>query len=153
MSVVTVNRERLTKLELQAIQLKVKQRDENPTPCETDENVTPKQRHANKNRENDKQTEPLMQEELNIDAQDETVNVMKESILQRYEIAMETPISQRPPIPKIKNTQSAKTAIDMANKAIDQIKEESGKRSLTDINHLMYATASAVTESLGMKTK
>ena len=41
----------------------------------------------------------------------------------------------------------------MANKAIDQIKEESGKLSLTDINHLMYATASAVTESLGMKTK
>ena len=148
-----VNRERLTKVELQAIQLKVKQRDENPTPCETDENVTPEERHANKNRENDKQPESLMQEQLNIDVQDETVNVMKESILQRYEIAMETPISQRPPIPKIKNTQSTKTAIDMANKAIDQIKEESGKLSLTDINHLMYATASAVTESLGMKTK
>ena len=47
-----VNRERLTKVELQAIQLKVKQRDENPTPCETDENVTPEERHANKNREN-----------------------------------------------------------------------------------------------------
>ena len=76
-----------------------------------------------------------MQEQLNIDVQDETVNVMKESILQSYEIAMETPISQRPPIPKIKNTQSAKTAIEMANKAIDQIKEESGKLSLTDINH------------------
>ena len=100
----------------------MKQRDEIPTPCETDENVTPEERHANKNRENALQTESHMQEQLNIDAQDETVNVMKESILQRYEIAMETPISQRPPIPKIKNTQSAKTAIDMANKAIYQIK-------------------------------
>ena len=78
---------------------------------------------------------------------------MKENILQRYEIARETPISQRPPIPKIKNVQSAKSVVETANKAIHQIKEESGKLSLTDINHLMYATASAVTESLGMKTK
>ena len=60
-----------------------------------------------------------MQEQLNIDAQDETVNVIKESILQRYEIAMETPISQRSPIPKIKNARNAKTAIETANKAID----------------------------------
>ena len=77
------------------------------------------------------------------------MNVMKESILQRCEIAVETPINQRPPIPKIKNAQSAKTA----NKAINQIKEESGKFSLTDVNHLMYATASAVTESLALKKK
>ena len=114
-----VNRERLTRVELQAIQLKVKQRDKNTTPYETDANVTPEQRHANKNRENDKQTESHMQEQLNIDAQDETVNVIKESILQRYEIAMETPISQRSPIPKIKNARNAKTAIETANKAID----------------------------------
>ena len=93
------------------------------------------------------------QEQLNTEAQDEIVSVMKENILQRYEIARETPISQRPPIPKIKNVQSAKSVVETANKAIHQIKEESGKLSLTDINHLMYATASAVTESLGMKTK
>ena len=140
-------------MELQAIQLKVKQRDENTTPCETDVDVTPEERFANKNQENNKQTELHMQEQLDIDAQDETVNVMKESILQRYEIAVETPMNQRPPIPKIKNAQSAKTAIETGNKDIDQIKEESGKLSLTDANHLMYATASAVTESLGLKTK
>ena len=87
----------------------MKQRNENTTPCETDANVTPEERHANKNRENDKQTESHMQEQLNIDAQDETVNDMKESILQRYEKAMETPISQRSPIPKIKNARGAKT--------------------------------------------
>lgn len=45
------------------------------------------------------------------------------------------------------------SATETLNKAIDQIKEESGKLSLTDINHLMYATASSVTELLGMKTK
>lgn len=45
------------------------------------------------------------------------------------------------------------SATETLNKAIDQIKEDSGKLSLMDINHLMYATASAVTESLGMKTK
>ena len=104
-----VNRERLTKMELQAIQLNVKQRDENTRPCETDADITPEERHTNKNRENNKETESHMQEQLNIDAQDGTVNVMKASILQRYEIAMETPINQRPPIPNIKNAQSAKT--------------------------------------------
>ena len=79
---------------------------------------------------------------------------MKESILQRYEIAVETLINQRQPIPKITNAQSAKTAIETANKAIDQIiKEESGKLSLADVNHPMHATASAVTESLGLKKK
>ena len=81
-----VNSERLTKMELQAIKLKVKQRDENTTPSETDADITPEERHANKNL-----TESHMQELLNIDAQDGTVNVMKDSILQRYEIAMETP--------------------------------------------------------------
>ena len=93
------------------------------------------------------------QEQLNIDAQDETVNVMKESILQSSEIVVETLINQRQPIPKITNAQSAKTAIETANKPIDQIKEESRKLSLADVNHLMYAAASAVTESLGLKTK
>ena len=134
-------------MEVKAIQLKVKQRNENTTPYQTDADVTPEERHANKNQENNKQTESHMQEQLNIDAQDETVNVMKESILQRYEI------NQRPPIPKIKNAQSVKTAIETANKAIDQIKEESGELFLTDVNHLMYAAASAVTESLGLKKK
>ena len=140
-------------MELQAIQLKVRQIDENTTPCETDADATPEELHAIKNRENNKQTESHMQEQLNIDAQDDTVNVMKKSILQRYEIAVETPINQRPPIPKIKNAQSAKTEIETADKAIDQIKEESGKLSLMDVNHLMYATASAVTESLSLKQK
>ena len=78
---------------------------------------------------------------------------MKESILQSSEIVVETLINQRQPIPKITNAQSAKTAIETANKAIDQIKEESRKLSLADVNHLMYAAASAVTESLGLKTK
>lgn len=94
----------------------VKQRDENTRPCETDADITPEERHTNKNRENNKQTESMMQEQLNIDAQGGAVNVMKASILQRYEIVMETPINQRPPIPKIKNAQSAKTAIETANK-------------------------------------
>ena len=92
-----------------------------------------------------------MQEQLNIDAQDEAVNDMKESIIQRYE--METPLNERPRIPKIKSAQSAKTAIETANNAIDHIKGESGKLSITDVNHLVYATASAVTESLAVKTK
>ena len=44
------------------------QRHENTTPCEIDADVTPEERHANKNRENNEQTESHMQEQLNIDA-------------------------------------------------------------------------------------
>ena len=76
-----VNRERLTKVELRAIQLKVKQRDENTTPCETDADVTPEEQHANKNRENNKQTESHMQEQLNIDAQE----ILDSEVSERHE--------------------------------------------------------------------
>lgn len=43
---------------------------------------------------------------------------------------------------------------DTANKASNQTKEQYAPKSLTDTNHLAYATASAVTESLGdLKTE
>ena len=45
---------------------------------------------------------------------------MKESILQRYEIAKWTHISQRPPIPKINNERHAKSAVETAIKVINQ---------------------------------
>ena len=78
----------------------------------------PEEQNANNNQEIDKNSESDVQEPLSLDTQDETVGIIKESILQRYEIAKETPISQRPPIPKIKNERHAKSAIETANKAI-----------------------------------
>ena len=94
-----------------------------------------------------------MKEPLSIDTQDETVSIIKESILQRYEIAKETPISQRPLIPKIKNERHAKSAIDAANKAILSHRPDKRPISLTDINHLVHETSSTVKESLGITKK
>ena len=95
--------ERLTKMELQAIQISVKQKNQNTTPLTRGTSVAPEKQNANKNQENDKNNESDAQEPLNIDTQDKSGNIMKESILQRHEIAKETPISKRLPIPKIKH--------------------------------------------------
>lgn len=97
----------------------MKQRYENTTPYTRDANAVPEEQNANNNQEIVKNSESDVQEPLSIDTQDETVGITKESILQRYEIAKETPISQRPPIPKKKkNERHAKSVIETANKAI-----------------------------------
>ena len=95
--------ERLTKMELQAIQISVKQKNQNTKPLTRGTSVAPEKQNANKNQENDKNNESDAQEPLNIDTQDKSGNIMKESILQRHEIAKETPISKRLPIPKLKH--------------------------------------------------
>ena len=88
-----VNRERLTKMELQAIQLNVKRRDENTRPCETDADITPEERHTNKNRENNKQTESHMQEQLNIDATQSPKSKMRK--VQKQQLKQQTRPSTR----------------------------------------------------------
>lgn len=95
--------ERLTKMELQAIQISVKQKNQNTKPLTRGTSVAPEMQNANKNQENDKNNESDAQEPLKIDTQDMSGNIVKESILQRHEIAKETPISKRLPIPKIKH--------------------------------------------------
>ena len=96
----------------------MKQRYENTTPYTRDANAVPEEQNANNNQEIDKNSESDVQEPLSIDTQDETVGITKESILQRYEIAKEIPISQRPPIPPQKCERHAKSVIERANKAI-----------------------------------
>ncbi|CAH3170788.1 unnamed protein product [Porites lobata] len=120
-----VSRERLTKMKLPAIQLSVKQRVENTTPYTRDANAVPEEQNKNNNQEIDK----------------------NKSILQRYEIAKETPISQRPPIPKIKNERHAKSAIETANKAILSRQPDLSQTST------ILCICSTVKESLGIKTK
>ena len=148
-----LNKKRLTEMELQAIQAKVIQRDANVIPDERDVNADPEEQNEDKN-ENEKNNEPDGREPLNEDEQDEKVRAMKESILRKYEAAKETPIGQRPPLPKIKSDRHSKSATEIANKVINQIKDQLPEvLSLTDINHLIYASASAITESLGIKEK
>lgn len=69
--------ERLTKMELQAIQKSVKQKNQNTTPLTRGTSVAPEKQNANKNQENDKNNESDAQEPLNIDTQDKSVNIMK----------------------------------------------------------------------------
>ena len=71
--------------------LGVKQRHENTTLYTRDANAVPEEQNANNNQEIYKNSESDLQEPLSIDKQDETVGIIKESILQRYEIAKETP--------------------------------------------------------------
>ena len=70
------------------------------------------------NQENDKNSESDAQEPLNIDTQDKSVNIMKESILQRHEIAKETLISKGPPIPEIKHEWHSKQSQQLDKRAI-----------------------------------
>ena len=97
----------------------VKQRHENTTPYKRDANVVPEEQNANNNQEIYKNSESDLQEPLSIDKQDETVGIIKESILQRYEIAKETPNrSEATNSKKKKNERHAKSVIGTANKAI-----------------------------------
>ena len=129
-------------------------RDENAKSNERDMNVDPEEQTGDRNR-HEQNDEPVNHEPLKIDEQDEKVSAMKENILRKFETAKETPIGHRIPIPKIKSDRHSKSAIETANKAINQIEDELPEvlSSLTDINHLVYAAASAITELLGIKQK
>ena len=142
-------------MELRAIRAGVKQRDENAKSNERDMNVDPEEQTEDRGREDEQNDEPDNHEPLKIDEQDEKVSAMKENILRKFETAKETPIDQRLPNPKIKSDRHSKSAIETANKAINQIKDElpEALSGLTDINHLFYKAASAITESLGIKQK
>ena len=66
------------------------ERDAITTPYERDANAVPEEKNANKKQQNDKNSECDVQEPLNVyrfTRWDSDRDVMKESILQRYEIA------------------------------------------------------------------
>ena len=98
----------------------MKQRHENTTPYTRDANAVPEEQNANNNQEVYKNSESDLQERLSIDKQDETVGIIKESILQRYEIAKETPNRSEATnsTHTQKNERHAKSVIETANKAI-----------------------------------
>ena len=63
-------------------------------------------------------------------------------------------ISERPSLPKIRKDQHVCGAIEAANKAIKEIKEEINTfLTLTDINQIVYAMALTITEKLGVEPK
>ena len=79
---------------------------------------------------------------------------MMTAIQRKWEITKEIPIEKRPPIPKIKTNRTTKDLIENANEAVQNIKESIGRQlNLTELNELIYSTALAITEALGLKTK
>ena len=84
----------------------------------------------------------------------EKILAMEESILRIMEIVKETDIDNRPPLPKIRHSRKAQLALETANNALKNIKKWLEQQlSLTEVNELFYATASAVAEALGLQSR
>ena len=79
---------------------------------------------------------------------------MMEEIMVKWEIIKETNISDRPKLPKIYLNMQARSALETANKAITEIKDKQTHRlSLSEVNQLYYASALAISDTLGIKQK
>ena len=84
---------------------------------------------------------------------DEEVLAMKTEILRKWEVVKEQHIGERPSLPKIGKDWHVCSAIEAASKAIKEIKEEiNTSLTLTNINQIVYATASTTTEQIGVET-
>ena len=85
---------------------------------------------------------------------DESMIAMKNDILRKWETVKYQEMTERPLLPKIKKDRRAHDAIDTANKAIEESKEGiDGPLTITDINQIVYATASMITEQIGLKPR
>ena len=77
---------------------------------------------------------------------------MKTQILQKWEVIKESPVNERLPLPKIKIDHRATTLLKHANEAIAETKQEiATPLNLDQINQLIYATATTITEKLGKR--
>ena len=77
----------------------------------------------------------------------ERVTELMTSIQQRWETIRGTPIIDRRPIPKIKKDHNCKVAIGFASEAVQHIKYRiANVMDLTEINYLIYATASVIAD-------
>ena len=62
-------------------------------------------------------------------------------------------MAERSVLPKIKTHKKSKKVIQRANKAIEQIKHFNAGFSLTELNQLIYAAATVITDELGLKPR
>ena len=94
------------------------------------------------------------QEAIQEEPENERLLDMVGNIRQKWETIKETPLGERPPIPKIKKDRTAKQTIKCANAAIHHIKGiMTHPMDLTEINQLTYATASVIAETLGERPR
>ena len=144
-------KKRLTDTEMQAIKNRVSEEigtvEQNHQKNTITENVGTCEQN-----ENDEQNQDTRKASGQDD--NEKIVAMEESILRLMEIGKETHIDKRPPLSKIRHSRKAKLALETANKALQNIKKRLEEQlSLTEINELFYATASAVAEALGLKSR
>ena len=67
-----------------------------------------------------------------------------EEIMKKFHIVKETNINERESIPKIANSTKSMAIIEKGNKALERILptiKENAAYKITDVNHLLYATA------------
>jgi len=79
----------------------------------------------------------------------ERIKEMKTKILEKWLEVKEEKIEERSKLPKIKMNRKTKKVMKLANKCIEDIKNEHNLQDITDINSLMYSAAHTVTMETG----
>ena len=79
---------------------------------------------------------------------------MKADILRKWEVVKEQQMAERPSLQKIKKDRRGREAITNANAAFTEIKKDiNAPLTLTEMNQIVYATASINTEQIAPKLK
>ena len=147
-----MRRKRLTDIELDTIKVRVMQNKPQLVRDIPDREV---QDNNNANEIQDIPTENITPAQNTTKAcPDEDVLAKKTEMLRKWEVMKDQRITERPSLPKIRKDWHVCGAIEAANKAIKEIKEEiNTSLTMTDINQIVYAMASTITEQLGIEPK
>jgi len=85
---------------------------------------------------------------------EESMIAMQNDILRKWETVKYHEMTEWPLLPKIKKDRRARDTVDTANKVMKEIKEGiDGPLTITGINQIVYATASIITEKIGLKPR
>ena len=76
----------------------------------------------------------------------------REDILRELAITAETDMEERNPLPKLTLSSKTNSAIKLYNVALSEIVRDTDQ-DLTSLNNIVYATAKAITNKLGVKTR
>ena len=151
-----IRNKRLTDLELEDIKMKACEMSTSSNSCDSNNTISVDPVEVEENGFCSYETSDTCEnsDTPEVEPVGEKVLEMKDNILRKIEIVKEMLIHERPALPKIKIDHHAKDRIEIANKAIFQIKKELGKPlDLTEVNCCVYATASVISESLIYKPK
>lgn len=85
---------------------------------------------------------------------DEKVLEMKVDILRKWEVVKDQAMAERSSLKRMNKDRRGREAITAANSAIIEIRKDiNAPLTLTEINQILYATASIITEQLAPKPK